>query len=343
MTSPTYGHNGAPVYECRSDLPEKTPPLDWFKCSPKDVLDDLLRLPLDERGFYATAWLAMYAEMEMLPADDRMAAHRLAMDVRSYRAYLAKLLDRRSATSNVPLLYRRPSGRVSNQRYEDEITAYVDAVKKRKDAASDREAKRKSKTATPPQNADTCQTDVRGMSEGSGDIPRTSSGHSGSIVGPIVDGSSEKTKEKQRQDGQRPASAVPEPCQSTGTDRERDREREEERKKDSIGQPEPSVRSAAREGLAALNGFVEDVIPNITAWMNNGDERLARNWVNSTMNAYGADVFKDAYVKLTADMASGVPIAAPIKTLSIIATRMRDERKAKPRGVNRVSTHMQRY
>lgn len=337
MSKPSHGHNGAPVYECRNDLPEKTPPLEWFKCNPKDVLDDLLRLPLDERGFYATAWLAMYSEMEMLPADDRMAAHRLGMDVRSYRPYLAKLLERRSATSNVPLLYRRPSGRISNHRYEEEITAYVDVVKKRKEAASDREAKRKIRVASSPQSADACHPDVGGMSDGSGDIPQTLSGHTGPIVGPIVHGSSEKTQQNQIQDRQSSGRALADDCHGSGTDRDREKERKKESSKPA------DEHSAAREGLAGVNKFVDDAVCNIKEWMNNGDDLSARNWLNSTMHAYGADVFKDAYVKLTADMASGVSIAFPLKTLSNIAARIRDERKAKSKATKGIPAHMQRW
>lgn len=222
------GHNGAPTYETRGDLPDDLPPLDWFKCNAKEFLDDLLRLPLDERGFFASAVMVLYAEMETLPADDRMAAHRLAMDVRSYRAFLRKMLERKSTTSQRPLLYRRPSGRISNHRYDAEITAYVEIVKKRRDAAAEREEKRKAKSA---QNAHTSPGDVQGMSEGCPPIPRTSFGHSTSIVGSIVYGSSEKTQQNQGPTHQTTARALPDDCQGSAT--ERDRERELERKKDT--------------------------------------------------------------------------------------------------------------
>lgn len=226
------GHNGAPTYETRGDLPNDLPPLEWFKCNAKEFLDDLLRLPLDERGFFASAVMVMYAEMETLPADDRMAAHRLAMDVRSYRAMIRKLMERRSTTSQRPLLYKRPSGRVSNHRYDAEITAYVESVKKRREAASDREAKRRSK---PQSNAATSLRDVLGMSDGSGDIPRTSKGHSTSNVKQIVYTSSEKNKENQWSMHQLPTTVLAEPCQTTATDREREVEREVER--DNTPQP----------------------------------------------------------------------------------------------------------
>lgn len=136
--APPVGHNGYFSFEQRSDLPPDLPKLHYFKCYHQDLLDDLLKMPLEERGFYITALLTMYKEMEALPADDKMASLTMggAMDIRQYRRMKQKLIER-------GLMYIRPSGRVSNRRFEAEICEYVTEFKNRREAAIEREAKKR--------------------------------------------------------------------------------------------------------------------------------------------------------------------------------------------------------
>lgn len=325
---PPVGHNGAPTYETRSDLPDDILPLDWFKCKPKDALDDMMKLPLDERGFYASAWLAMYADMEMLPADDRMAAHRLAMDVRSYRAYLNKLLEKRSETSGLPLLYRRPSGRISNHRYEKEITEYVEGAKKRREVAVEREARRKAAKQAAPlkhQNADTSAVDVRGMSGGSGDILGTLNGECTDNQTSIDHRSSEKKQQKQQQDNHGAATALPEARQASATDIDVELEREKKKQASSV------VATAAAGGLAVPLDIVSIMVPHVRGWMAGGaEDKHARTWIMNTAAGTpdGMRILYDAFVKLQTDLAAGDGIGVPIKTLVSIFNRM----KASPRA-----------
>lgn len=133
---PPMGHNGGFAFDTRSDIPKDVPRLFFFKCAIQDVLDDILKMPKDERGVYMTALLVMYKEMEGLPADDKMAAMSLGLDVREWRHIKPKLIAR-------GVLYQRQSGRISNHRFEAEISAYVTEFRNRREAAIDREQKKR--------------------------------------------------------------------------------------------------------------------------------------------------------------------------------------------------------
>ena len=129
------GHNSENVpYECREDLPPGTPKLTWVKFNIRDFLDDALKMPYEERGFYITALMLMYEAMEGLPADDRLAASAFGFggELKSYRRLKRKLIER-------GLLVEKPSGRTSNRRFESEITKYVLEIKNRRSAALERE------------------------------------------------------------------------------------------------------------------------------------------------------------------------------------------------------------
>ena len=132
---PPMGHNGF-TFENRNDIPKDVPRLHFFKCYFGAFLEDMRKLPLADRGYYATAVMTMYENMEGLPADDKQAAMALFIDVRQYRHFKQRMID-------LGLLYERPTGRLSNRRFEAEICAYVDDFRRRSDAAQEREAKKK--------------------------------------------------------------------------------------------------------------------------------------------------------------------------------------------------------
>jgi uncharacterized protein YdaU (DUF1376 family) len=132
---PPMGHNGF-SFDTRADLPPDLPRLFFFKLGIQDALDDVLKMPADERGVYLTALMVMYKEMQGLPADDKMAAMSLALDVRQYRHIKAKLIAR-------GVLYEKPSGRVSNRRFDAEICSYITEFKNRREAALEREQKKR--------------------------------------------------------------------------------------------------------------------------------------------------------------------------------------------------------
>lgn len=160
------GHNGF-TFETRRDLPPDLPKLYFARFTLQDLLDDLLRMPKEERGVYVTALLVMYKEMESLPADDKMASMMLGLDVREWRHIKAKLLAR-------GVLYERATGRISNKRFESEICAYVTEYNNRREAAVEREQRKRSKgkiAETSPGD----RRDIAGRSAGSrGDVAEMS-------------------------------------------------------------------------------------------------------------------------------------------------------------------------
>lgn len=128
------GHNNPPI-ETAADLPSGMPKMHYFKCDIAAARKATFDKPLDVRGAFWSAMLAMYEYMEPLPADDSMAQMRLGIkDVRTYRAVKKIML-------NLGMLYQLPSGRLSNQRFEDEIAAYVTEFRNRQEAAKIREEK----------------------------------------------------------------------------------------------------------------------------------------------------------------------------------------------------------
>lgn len=137
---PPMGHNGGFYFESRDDLPPDLPKIHFFKLFMQDFLDDLLRLPMEERGFYTTAIFTMYKEMQGLPADDKLASMSMMIDVRQYRRLKEKVLERK-------LLHLTSTGRLSNKRFEAEICSYVTEFKNRREAAIDREQRRRKPNA----------------------------------------------------------------------------------------------------------------------------------------------------------------------------------------------------
>lgn len=338
---PPAGHNGSPTYETRADLPPDIPALDWWKCVSRDFLADILRLPLDERGFYVSAIMVMYDNMEMLPSDDRIAAGQLALDVRSYRAMKAKLLARVGGKSEQPLLYVRPSGRVSNRRYEAEIAAYVDTIKAKREAAKERERKKREDAkrlqdaeARRVFEAEYARVAAANQAQIGGDLPsikvdtRSIEGRLGSDSPDNRPRSSGKSEQKQQNTG----TALPEPGQALA---ESKRERES-LKKERDGEP-ASVESEVGLCAAGLPSVVDTMVGDVTRWMHGGDDRSARKWIATTTGLYGQQVVKDGYAKLLADMATGALVANPLVTLTRICKRLSDELRAapsQPRGWN---------
>lgn len=113
-------------FETRGDLPPDIPRMHFFKCDIEPLYNALKKMPLEQRGFYITALLAMYSNMEPLPADDRAGMIALGVsDLRIYRRLKATLLDADRC------LVAKPSGRVTNPRFEEEIQKYVQSFKNR--------------------------------------------------------------------------------------------------------------------------------------------------------------------------------------------------------------------
>lgn len=129
-----YNHNGGPLLIDH----ESIRPMHYCKLEFAPLLEDLLKMPLETRGFYMTALVVMYQRMGPLPNnDDRAAMLALGIpDIRIYKRIKADLIARGHFIVSETEL--------RNRRVEEEITAYVNEIKKRRDAALAREEKRRS-------------------------------------------------------------------------------------------------------------------------------------------------------------------------------------------------------
>lgn len=147
MTAPI-GHNGPPfVVESADDFAD-VPRIFFCKIEIAVVRKLLFDKPLDVRGAFMSALLAMYEHMEPLPADDNIARMRCGiMDMRVYRRVKRLLIDN-------GLFIEKPSGRISNPLFETAITEYVTEYRTRRDAAKEREhvgrQTRKARNSPPP-------------------------------------------------------------------------------------------------------------------------------------------------------------------------------------------------
>lgn len=137
-----FDHNQFVAIESRDDLPPGLPAMHFFKCDIEALHKAVMKMPLELGGFYVRALLAMYREMSPLPADDQQARAMLGVDVRTYRRLKRDLLE-------IPgCLIEKPSGRISNNRFEEEITAYVIEYRNRQRAARAREEKKRAAETT---------------------------------------------------------------------------------------------------------------------------------------------------------------------------------------------------
>lgn len=154
MTAPTMlGHNGPPVFEFGRDLPSDIPKMHFFKCDIQALRKAIFDKPLDIRGAYISVLVAMYEHMEPLPADDAMAMLRTGIkDRRLWNRIKVTLIE-------LGLVEVRTSGRLSNPRFEEEISIYVTEFRNRQRAALEREEKARKARASKPPKAST-KTDL---------------------------------------------------------------------------------------------------------------------------------------------------------------------------------------
>lgn len=132
------GHNSqSSGIDTVADLPEGMPKMHFFRCDIAALRKAIIDKPLDIRGAYISVLIAMYEHMEPLPADDAQARLRTGItDARLYRRIKADLI-------RLGLVFERPSGRISNTRFEEEITAYITEFNNRRKAARDREERQR--------------------------------------------------------------------------------------------------------------------------------------------------------------------------------------------------------
>lgn len=117
------------------------PPLDvdakmrWVRINLSDILEGMEGLTWEQRGFYCTALFKMYARMEGLPYDEKAGSTALHCDVRTYRRLRDVLIKEAK--------FFVDNGLIKNKRVEREITDFCREVKRRRDAALQREANKR--------------------------------------------------------------------------------------------------------------------------------------------------------------------------------------------------------
>lgn len=80
------------------------------------------------------------------------------------------------------------------------------------------------------------------------------------------------------------------------------------------------------------DGVTSTMLADVVRWMYGGDEMSARQWLTTQVALYGAEVVRDSYAKLRADLASGKPIGRPLQTWCGIAARLKAERSTQARS-----------
>lgn len=303
---PPIGHNEF-SFDTRDDLPDEVKKtFHFFKCDTDALLRDVLKMPLKERGFYLTAILLMYRDLEGLPANDKAAAMAMHIDVREYRP-LKKLMLQPG------LLHEKPSGRVSNARFEREICAYVMQHRQRSEAAAAREAEKKKAQAERQQAKQLAETrDVSRMSGGSpGDLredPRdivTRTGEDNSKK--INDFNGGKAETDQRE--------------TTRGGENKNLELELRKVSKNLSQPAivpgETLRAGGPDELPGLNGATAMIVTDVAKWLSpwTPDEPGAYKQIGEAIRIYGERAVRDGYAEMKADIADGKIRAPSVKSL----------------------------
>ena len=75
---------------------------------------------------------------------------------------------------------------------------------------------------------------------------------------------------------------------------------------------------------------IDQMIADTIKWMPGGNEKLATEWLKTTLVAYGQDAVRDAYVDMKGRIAKGEQIADKIRYWSkVSASRMKEQPRAK--------------
>lgn len=121
-------HNGGPPID--SDAKMR-----WVRVNISDILEGMDGLSWEQRGYYVTALFKMYARMEGLPYEEKAGSSVMRCDVRTYRRLRDHLIG-------IGKFYTE-DGMLKNTRVEREITDFCREVKRRREAALEREKRRR--------------------------------------------------------------------------------------------------------------------------------------------------------------------------------------------------------
>jgi len=183
--------NGGPPLEIDAKLR-------WVKVNITEILEGIEELSWEQRGYYLTALFKMYARTGGLPADKYEGAKAMRCDVRFFQ----RLRDQIVATGK----FYVEDGLLKNSRVEREIAEYVREHKKRRDAALEREQRRREAEAGAQANAELHST--------SGELPGDFRETSGRSPGEVSDTSSRLEAENSTKSNDAPPQHYHKPLRS---------------------------------------------------------------------------------------------------------------------------------
>jgi uncharacterized protein YdaU (DUF1376 family) len=122
--------NGGPLLD-----DDAAPKLRWIKLNIAEFLEGIDELTYEQRGFYITALLKMYARHDGIPVDDRDGAQAMGCNPRTFRLHKASLLEAGK--------FYVSDGMLRNKRFDYELAEFTRQAKKRREAALKRERERR--------------------------------------------------------------------------------------------------------------------------------------------------------------------------------------------------------
>jgi uncharacterized protein YdaU (DUF1376 family) len=289
-------------------LDDANPKLRWVKLNVAEFLEGIDELTYEQRGFYITALLKMYARHDGIPVDDRAGAQAMGCNPRTFRVHKAMLLEAGK--------FYVSDGMLRNKRFDYELAEFTRQAKKRREAALKRERERREAItayATKQRSAP-----IRAEFE-----PNSS---------PIR---AEFTPNSVPKNAENPTKST---CAAQQVWREPELEPEpelESKKKN------PASHLDAADALACLNGIRFEMVEAMAAWISPyaPDRKTAESWLQTSVGLYGGEVVKQGFGELRAKITQGDCIARPIPFLDKICQRIKADgvKKAKPakRGFRR--------
>ena len=299
------GHNGGPPID-----EEDAPKLRWVKVNIAEAIEGMEGLSMEERGFCWTGWLKMYARMGGFPADDHVGARIMGCDVRLYRRLRTALVGQASSKFYVD------DGLLKNSRVEREIAEFCREHRRRRDAALEREAKRRLQMRSGELVADFSETSPRLLPEVSEMFGAQE---------PDISGSGD---EKPNEIKVCSATTVPQQKHGSAGTRTTNQNQELERE-ESTTTVEHDDHVGGGDNLEVLNGTAVQLAAFIGKHAM-VDLPTARMMLSTNIKTFTADAMMEAYSVTIADMAGGM-IARPYKYLIEVARKIKD-RTTRTRG-----------
>ena len=298
------GHNHPP-FETIADLPEDLPKMHFFKNDIQAFRKAIVDKPLDVRGAFFSAILAMYEYMEPIPADDHMAMLRVGIhNTKLWRRVKAELISH-------GLVQVTPGGRLTNHRFEAEITSYVVEFKNRREAALERERKAKVARATKGDKPATnpLATELQPRSN-----PVANEFQGGNNSFETAQKPSFDVKKDNNFNGdhttRRPQPAPQDDHESRIRARVLELEREKEKKeKKEYSPPDrppeyPAGGHPPRGGVPGLNEATSVVVEQLAQWLSPfaPDVTTAMRMVGEWVKQYGPEAVRDGYADYKAEI-----------------------------------------